>query len=193
MEKQDLKSLLENIYHLLAEESCDGGDCGPEVLDYPWVPGYDERSPEPWPWPLHGEPIPPEGWDPGPNYRPIPRPTPAPGWPKNPPFGWPSAVDPKTGRPLWPWPPRGPDLAPWGTHRGGYHVPVMVPQPWNPANPWPNSFPKVPPPGMTPGGSGSFFGGQGNWWWIAPNGVLYHWNPETGSWGGGFYPPPKEY
>ena len=64
MEKQDLKNLLENIYHLLAEAPPNDGT-GPEGFGGPPI----EIQPFPWQepvYPYYGPgPTPPSGYDPG--------------------------------------------------------------------------------------------------------------------------------
>ena len=66
MNKQELKSLLENIYYTLTEAAPP-----PPPPPNPPVPdGWDENSPEPWPWPRN--PTSPKPPPPPPPPPPLP-------------------------------------------------------------------------------------------------------------------------
>jgi hypothetical protein len=178
MEKKDLKNLLENIYHLLAEQ--DG-----------WPPG---STPPPPPWP------PPIPTGPGmldPNWEPWHPPMLPPddsGWTDGPEPIWQSPLSPDYVAPQQPYPGRfvPPPGFPQGYDAGnGYHViPQGTSTPaqtwrWNPATRlWVliKEYPFVPP-GPDPA-EPTPFGPE--WWdWIWNGGRMRPWlnGGEQGEWG----------
>jgi len=151
MEKQDLKNLLENIYHLLAEEDM-----------YP--PGG------PWPPPI---PTGPGLLDP--NWSPLE--PPGPWWTDGPEPTWESPLGPDTTTPQQPWPDRfvPPPGFPQGYDAGnGFHIiPQGTDTPaqmwrWNPATRlWVliKTYPFVPP-GPDPVEPTPFISPEWwSWWW----------------------------